>query len=175
MRYGFKEARRNHGAFRVILGGNDGGLCAKRTVLAFNENKIGKLERMPTLKQNFLRSAKFDEGFAEGNPGTGRIMVVIPTVVVPTLARCGMGGATQPNRDTNRSRVGKELGQSADDFRVEGAGRSTCLAGHLYPQFRGLRRRVTPHPGLEEPQGDSRCVIGGLRCTMHATLFKDMH
>ena len=125
----------------------------KRTVVAFDENAVGKLQRTVEYEQNFAPGAKFNDRILKKNilafafAFTGGLNAVAVAL-----------GAAEPDRNPHRSGFGKEPRQPAYEIWFESM--SSGLVGHDRPRSRSLGSRVPSLPGLEELRGDPSCFIG---------------
>src|ERR1700686_329520 len=91
----------------------------KRTVLAFDQDAIGELQRTVEHKQNFLRRAELDDGVLKKDVlgcrfVGGLIAVAVGTAVSVSVSVVTALGAAELDRDPHGSSVGKESGQAAD-------------------------------------------------------------
>src|ERR1700675_4214449 len=107
----------------------------KRTVLAFDQDAIGELQRTVEDKQNFLRRAELDDGVLKKDVLGCRFVGGLIAVAVGTAVAVSVSvsvvtalGAAELDRDSHGSGIGKEPGQAAYDVWFERA--SSCLVGH---------------------------------------------
>ena len=92
----------------MILNRDDGGFGAKRAVVRFDEDAVGKFQRTVDHKQNFARRAELDDGVLKKN---AFVFVGAGTAVAIAVAM----GAAEFDGNPHRRGIGKEPGQAADD------------------------------------------------------------
>jgi hypothetical protein len=107
----------------VILNRDHGGLSAQRAVITFEENAIGKFQRMIDNKKDFARRAKLDDSvlkediFVFGQVGASIAIaatIAIAAIAISVRVAIGMRPA-KPDRDPHRRGLGKEFRQAAND------------------------------------------------------------
>src|SRR5258708_19516638 len=110
----------------------------KRTVVAFDETAVGKLQRTVEYEQNFAPGAKFNDRILKKN-----ILAFAFAFTGGLIAVAVALGAAEPDRNPHRSGFGKEPRQPAYEIWFESM--SSGLVGHDRPRSRSLG---TPFPSL---------------------------
>ena len=128
----------------------------QRAVIAFNEDAIGKFQRVVDHKQDFVRRAKLNDGVLEKD------IFVFAGIAVAIAVAIAVGmdmSAAEFDREFAPGWLREKISPNGLRFPIRARERLPGWA--LKPQSRGSwNRLISLLPGLEELLGDSICFIG---------------